>query len=1095
MNLNISKATLIAGLMTVGLPWFAGTSHALAAGNLTSVTQQKGKKITGKVSDATDPVIGATVKVKGTNNATVTDLDGNFSIVAPTGATIEVSYVGYLPKTFRVGDTSTYDITLQEDNKSLDEVVVVGYGTMKKSDLSGSSVTMDERKLKGSVVTSLDQTLQGRAAGVTAVSTSGAPGTSSSIRIRGQATINANAEPLYVIDGVIVQASASSGAGLGLGDALGNGKVSTVSPLSTINPQDIVSMEILKDASATAIYGAQGANGVVLITTKRGKAGKARISYDGMAAWNRQTKRLDIMDLRQYAEYYKSFDETGQVGSEQPDQHYADPSILGKGTNWQDAIFRTAFQQSHQVSAQGGTDNVQYYVSGNYMEQEGTIIGSKFDRIGMRTNLDAKLLPWLKMGMSFNFGITHDNLKLADSDQGIISYSLTSLPDIPIYDIEGNYSSVSREGYTNPNPIALAMLNQIRLNRQKLNGNLFFEITPARHLVLHSEVGYDFSSDRARTFQPTVSLANWKRDINQASVQKNSNTFWQVKNYLTYSNDFDRHSVTAMVGQEAWESRYDYNRVQNTALPSDEVNNPALGTGTPSIGTGFGSSSMASFFTRLTYSYDGRYNATYTYRYDGSSNFGPHNRWAGFHSFATSWRFSNEPFFQKWAAAKVVSNGKLRMGWGQTGNSNIGAYKWGTAISRIPTLIGTGYRPANIPNLDIRWESQEQWNVGLDLGLLNDRINITADWYRKESKDMLMMLQLPSYMGTSGNVSSALAAPYGNYGTIRNTGFELTVSTHPLVGRFQWDSEFQISWNKNRLVALSGTSSAAIVGYGQWNDVVSLSTVGESLYSFYGYVTDGVYKDRADIERSPKPTKYPADGTTFDPNTTVWVGDIKYKDLSGPEGVPDGVIDDYDKTNIGSPMPKFTFGWTNTFRYKGFDLSIFVNGSYGNKVFNYMKMKLTHMNSLWQNQLVDVKDRARLVPIDAAKTYADGRMWYQDIDNVTVANPGTSIPRAILADPNDNDAISDRYVEDGSYIRLKNISLGYTFPKKWISRFALENLRVYMNIQNLLTLTGYDGYDPEVGASTSDSTGYVYGVDNGRYPSPTTYSFGLNITF
>ena len=1094
MDLNNSKTTLLVGCLTLTMLSYSPQVGATGGNTVYAVTQQA-RKITGKVTDGKDAIIGATVKQKGTNNATITDLDGNFTLSVPQGCTLEVSYIGYASKDVKISAQNSYVITLSEDNATLNEVVVVGYGSMKKSDVSGASVTMDEKKLRGSIVTSLDQTLQGRAAGVTAVSTSGAPGTSTSIRVRGQATINANAEPLYVIDGVIVQGSGSSGSSFGLGDALGNGKVSTISPLSTINPNDIVSMEILKDASATAIYGAQGANGVVLITTRRGKAGEAKFTYDGMMAVSRQNRRLDVMDLREFADYYNDFVTTGQINSSTADPHFADPSLLGKGTNWQDAIFRTALMHSHQIAAQGGSDKVQYYVSANYMNQQGTIIGSNFDRLGMRVNLDAKLKSWLKLGLSANFSTTHDDLKLADSDDGIINYSLTTPPDIPIYNIDGSYSSVSKEGFTNPNPIAMAMLNQIKLDRRKLNGNFFFEITPIKNLVWHAELGYDLSENRGRRFLPTVDLGSWKRKINAASVQKGTGTFWQLKNYVTYSNSIGKHNLSAMLGQEMWESTYDNNRTENTNLPSNAVNNPALGTGTPAIQVGFGSSAMSSVFTRLTYAFNDRYNATYTYRYDGSSNFGPNKRWAGFHSFAASWRFTNESFFQKSVLSKYVSNGKLRAGWGQTGNSAIGSYKWGTLMKAMPTLLGKSYRPDNIPNLDIQWESQEQWNIGLDLGLLNDRVNITLDWYRKESKDMLMPLQLPSYMGTSGNVSSVLAPPYGNYGTICNTGVELTVNTHPITGRFQWDSEFQISWNKNKLVALSGTKNAAIVGYGQWSDVISVSNVGESLYGFYGFVTDGVYKDLKDLELSPKTSKYPADGKSFERNTTPWVGDLKFKDISGPDGKPDGKIDDYDKMNIGSPMPKFTFGWTNTFRYKNFDLNVFINGTYGNKVYNYMKMKLTHMNTLWSNQLKDVTGRARLEAINPSKTYAAGSYWYTDISNVRVANPGTSIPRATITDPNDNDVISDRYIEDGSYIRFKNIALGYTLPKKWISKWGFENIRVSMNIQNLFTITKYDGYDPEIGASTADINGYTYGVDNGRYPSPTTYSFGLNLTF
>ena len=1092
MNLFFSKNTLLTGLCIV----LSGYSSLLYAGNSSSpepTVVQQTKKITGTVSDAMGPIIGASVVIKGTSNGVATDFDGNFSLNVSQGQTLVISYIGYITKEIKIDAKANYNIILEEDKKMLDEVVVVGYGTMKKSDISGASVSLGESAVKGSIITSLDQSLQGRAAGVTAVSTSGAPGSSSSIRVRGTATINANAEPLYVIDGVPIQSGGKSGADYGLGDALGNGSVSTISPLSTIDPADIVSMEILKDASATAIYGAQGANGVVLITTKRGKAGDAKFTYNGMFAVNRQTKRLDLMNLREYAEYYNSY---AAVGEAQYTGALSDPSLLGKGTNWQDAVFQTALQHSHQVSAQGGSEKVQYYVSGNYMDQEGTIIGSEFKRMSFRANLDAQLKKWLKMSASISYSDTKDDLKLADSDEGLIGYSLTTIPSIPIYNIDGSYSSVSQEGYTNPNPIAMAMMDDILLKRQKLNGNIFFEVTPIEHLVWHTELGFDFGWNRAETYEPMVDLGTWKRASNESRIQKNSSTFWQLKNYLTYSRTFGKHSATAMIGQECWESKYDYTSVYNTGLPSDEVHNPALGTGTPQIGAGFGSSAMASFFTRWTYSYDNRYNATYTYRYDGSSNFGANKRWAGFHSFAASWRFSNEKIIEN-LVGKVLSNGKLRVGWGQTGNSAIGGYKWGSPLSRMETALGMSYRPAQISNKEIKWESQEQWNVGLDLGFFNDRVNLTIDWYQKESKDMLMQMQLPSYMGTSGNGSSALAAPWGNFGHIRNTGVEITLNTHPFVGKFQWDSEIQFSINKNKLVALSdGSDTGQLIGYGQWTDVVSRTLVGESLFNFYGYVCDGVYTSLEDIETSPKPSSYPSNGV-FTKNSTVYVGDIKYKDLNG-----DGIIDENDRTNIGSPLPKWTFGWNNTFRWNNFDLNIFINGSIGNKVGNYLKMKMTHMNSTWTNQLVDVNNRAILEPIDPNKDYSggidrgDGQLiynWYDDITNVRLKNPGTSMPRASINDPNDNDRWSDRYIEDGSYVRLKNIALGYNFPKKWISGFGLESLRVYANIQNLLTITGYDGYDPEIGASTQSAN--VMGLDNARYPSPTTYSFGLNVSF
>ncbi|NCC91339.1 MAG: SusC/RagA family TonB-linked outer membrane protein, partial [Spirochaetia bacterium] len=567
--------------------------------------------------------------------------------------------IGYQTLEVVVGNRNTLNLEMNEDTELLDEVVVVGYGTMRKSDISGASVTVGEDAIKGSVITNLDQALQGRAAGVTSVMTSGAPGSSVSIRVRGQSTINANAEPLYVIDGVIVQGGGSSGADFGLGDALGNSPVSTISPLSTINPSDILSMEILKDASATAIYGAQGANGVVLITTKRGKAGEAKFTYEGMYGVQRQAARLEMMNLREFADY------SNQVSLSDNRPEFADPSLLGAGTNWQDAVFRQAPMHQHQLSAQGGTDAVRYFVSGSFMGQDGTIIGTEFNRYSFRSNLDAQLKKWFKLGLNAMYSQTDERLGLADSQEGVINYSLLTPPDIPIYDLEGNYASVIREGYTRINPIAMVLDEDILLGRNKLNGSIFADITPIESLTLHSELGFDIGSTRGERFEPAVRYGKWSREKNMSSIQKNDNRFWQLKNYLTYSGNVDKHDYTVMLGQEMWESTYEYQSVTASALPSNDIKNPSLGTD-PLITSGFGSSAMASFFGRGTYNYDDRYMGTYTYRRDGSSNFGPKNRWAGFHAFAASWRFTNEAFFEP--LTEVLSNGKLRIGWGQTGN-------------------------------------------------------------------------------------------------------------------------------------------------------------------------------------------------------------------------------------------------------------------------------------------------------------------------------------------------------------------------------------------------------------------------------------------
>lgn len=1042
----------------------------------------QGKTITGKVTDDLNaPLPGVSVVIEGTSQGTITTIDGDYSLSVPENAkTLVFSFIGFQTQKVQVSGKSTINVQLLPDVKSIDEVVVVGYGSMKKTDLSGSSVTVSQEKLKGSVITNLDQALQGRAAGVSTVSTSGAPGASVSVRVRGQATINSNAEPLYVIDGVIIQSSGSSNHSYGLG-ALGNGNSSAISPLSTINPSDILSMEVLKDASATAIYGAQGANGVVLITTKRGKQGEAKFSYEGLYGVQSQNVRLEMMNLREFASFSNSV--AAESNSLDTREEFNDPSLLGVGTNWQDAVFQRAAMQQHQISAQGGSDKVTYYVSGSYMDQEGTIIGTSFNRYSFRTNIDAQLKKWAKLGVNFNYSNTNERLGLAEGTEGIINYSLLTPPDIPIYDIDGNYASVVREGYTRVNPIAKAMDEDYLLDRSKLNGNVFLDITPIKNLVWHSELGFDINGSRAEVFLPQVTYGNWHRDINENSIQRNNNQFMQIKNYLTYSGNYDQHSYTLMVGQEAWESKYEFQSIKGKGLPDNSVHNPALGTSDYNITSGFGSSAMSSFFGRATYNYGGRYYGTYTYRRDGSSNFGPKNRWADFNSFALSWRFSEEEFFTNFK--HILSNGKIRFGWGQTGNSNIGGYLWGSSISKMPTGLGMGYRQSNIANPYIQWETQEQLNLGIDLGFLKDRINLVVDLYDKTSEDMLMQLQLPSYMGTGGNQSSALAAPMGNYGTINNKGIEIALNTKNIQGQFEWDTEFIISANKNKLEALDGTASTQIEGYGQWSDIVSLTNVGQSLYNFYGYKVLGVYKDRADIENSPKALSYPKDGV-FNKYNTVWVGDIKFADLSGPDGKPDGKIDSYDRTNIGNPIPKFTYGFTNNFRYKNFDLSIFINGTYGNKIMNYSSINLSGMTSIWDNQLKVVNDRAILATIDPA-------LGTDNIDNVVVSNPNTKTPRAIANDPNDNNRISDRYVEDGSYLRIKNLTLGYNVPSSFLKRYYMDNLRLYVNIQNLYTFTKYSGYDPEVGVSTLSNN--VYGLDNGRYPAPQVYSFGLNISF
>ena len=1057
-------------------------------------------QVTGVVTSATDnsPLPGVNIIEKGTQNGTVTDVNGRYTITPGNpDAVLVFSFIGFLTEEIGVVGKTFIDVGLVEDIRSLEEVVVVGYGVARKSDLTTASISVTSEDIKNNIGANIDQALQGRAAGVTAVYTSGQPGSSMSIRIRGQGTLRAQAsEPLYVIDGVPVQNVSQSGHDVGLGDALGNGSIQTFSGLSSINPNDILSMEILKDASATSIYGSRGANGVVLITTKSGKSGEAKFSYEGLYGVQKQVSRLDLMNLREFAQY--NADWASETSGRDPRLEYQDPSLLGEGTDWQNELFRTAPMQSHQLSAQGGTDKATYYVSGGYFQQEGTLVGTDFNRFSARVNLDANLKKWLKLGSRILYARTTDNLTLNNSTEGIISVALRTTPDVPVKNIDGSWAGLQYEGAPSViNPIAKALDETNILKKNDLNANFYADVTFFKGLVLRSEIGGNIGISNAYHFIPTYQYGSLVNSTNTSSRQYNQNYFWQVKNYLTYSGRIGLHNYTLMAGQEASEYLWEYLRGTSNGLTSNDIEEPGLGQPTSmTIGSGHGSGSLASFFARANYAYNEKYYLTYTFRYDGSSNFGPENRWAPFHAVSASWRVTSESFMQ--GVKAIVNDFKIRAGWGQTGNQDIGGYRWGASITKMPSNLGMGFRQSNIANPYITWEAQEQVNLGFDLSFLNSRIGLVIDMYNKISTNMLMDMQLPSYMGTSGNVSIRLNPPMGNFGKIQNRGIEISLNSRPFVGDFQWDNDLQLTFNKNKLLGLNDTPAAHIEGFGQWTDLVSLTEIGDPLYNFYGYEVVGVYQDKEDILNSPKPKSYPGDGNFK--RTTVWPGDLKFADLSGPDGVPDSMIDEYDRTNIGSPLPKFTFGFNNTFRYKNIELTVYVNGSYGNKLMNYIGRSLSGMETMWNNQLQTAVDRAKLEPIDPDKEYpfvneygTTIENWFDDIDNVQVKNPETTVPRAVSGDPNENTRISDRYIADGSYLRIKNILLSYYVPGKLLSKTGISAIRVYANLQNMWTFTKYTGLDPEVGASQANDN--VFGLDNGRYPASRIYAFGLNITF
>lgn len=1046
-----------------------------------------GQTITGNVTDETNaPLVGANIIEKGTVNGTITDMDGNYKLtVTSDSAVLIISSIGYKATEITVAGQSVINLQMELDEEALDEVVVVGYGTMKKSDVSGASISVTSEDITNVVGANIDNILQGKAAGVQVVSTSGQPGAGMKVTIRGTGTLDPNAQPLYVIDGVPVQNTSEGGHDVGLG-SLGNGSVSTFSGLSNINPEDIENIEILKDASASAIYGSRAANGVVLITTKSGKKGKTVFNYKGSYGTQNQAKRLDVMNLREYAEYSVAI--ASETAGREGRVELLDPSLLGEGTNWQDAVFQVAPMQTHQLSASGGTEKVRFYLSGSYYDQEGTVVGSHFDRFTARVNLDVDLKPWLKIGTNTSVAFSKDKLGLTNSQEGIISQALLSSPDIPIYNTDGTFSGDQREGSPGRiNPIGRALDETNRLKRMDFTSNFYTEIKFLPELKLRSELALNRLNTNGYFFRPTYTYGSVSSTVNQISTQYNQNRYYEVKNFLTYSKTFGDHSVTAMLGQEVSEWSWENMRGTSSELSSNDIQSVALGSNY-SINSGFGSGSRVSIFGRATYGYSDKYNMTYTYRRDASSNFGPKNRWAPFHAVSASWRMLNENFMD--FAKAYLSNLKIRIGWGQVGNDNIGGYLWGASGNSVETDLGAGYQQANLANPYVSWETQETWNFGGDIGFLDNRINVILEYYIKTSKDMLMVMELPSYMGTKGNPSAQLDAPTGNFGEIRNEGFEMTIDATPLkMSGFEWNLNLQFSQNSNNLISLSGSGTNAIYGNGQWSDVVSRTKIGEPLFNFYGYKVVGVYQDYEDLMNSPKPYDEEISRTGG-----VWVGDLKYADLDG-----DGEITEDDRTTIGSPHPDFTFGLGNTFSYKGFELSIFLTGAYGNDVLNYLGRDLTAMSSLWDNQLSDVLNRTQITAVDPSIVYprtVDGNTidnWYDDVTNVRVANTWATLPRAIVNDPANNRRISDRYIEDASYIKIKSLSLAYNFPRSILEKISIEGVKVYANVANLHTWTKYKGMDPEIGVSQTSN--YVMGLDNGRYPAPRIITFGVDVKF
>ncbi|WP_423147104.1 SusC/RagA family TonB-linked outer membrane protein [Rubrolithibacter danxiaensis] len=1030
-----------------------------------SVLFAQDRVVKGTVSDEQGITLpGASVSVKDTKIQTSTDANGAFSINVPAGKNvITVSYIGMQQENVTVAGKSVVQVVLKESATTLNEAVVIGYGTIRRSDVTSSISSVSQKDIKNLPVAGIDQAIQGKVAGVSVTNNSGQPGGGVSVRVRGITSVNGN-EPLYVIDGVPLMGTSSSLEQNFLGG--GSGQTGQ-SVMATLNPADIESIDILKDASAQAIYGSRGANGVVLINTKKGKTGQGRITYDTYYGVQEVPKKLSVMNLSQYAEYMNSLvGEIRAAGSGLDSVgEFKNPGLLGHGTDWQDEIYQRGATMSHQLSFSGGSDKTTYYFSGGYFDQTGTLIETGFKRYTLRANIDQQVTKWLKAGFSTNLSRSNQKIGLSDGFDAVTSTVLYNSPATPVRDINGNFISQNVIGgstFGNPNnPVALASSRDVRTVGTKAFGALYAEINILKGLTLRNEGNYDFSLTSDKAYQPYIQNPETKAVILSPSrlrEQRSNSLYWLLKNYLNYNTDFGKHSISATAGHEVQKSTYDYINANRNNLV---LNLPSLNAGdadlSQGIGAGAGVWSMESFFARGSYTYDNKYSVSGTIRRDGSSSFGPGKRWGTFPAGSVSWTASNEPFLKD---SKYLNYLKLRLGYGLVGEQGVsGNNPYTSNITLFGVApFGAGGLPSNVENPFLSWESVKTYNAGVDLTTLNNKLELTVDLYKKITSDMLLPTQLGAFSGL-GTAWNDIQTPITNDGEMTNTGFDISLTSYNIQSKnTKWKTNFTFSHYKNILNRLN-TESATIVGqfdeYGT-KSLITLSQQSKPVGSYYGYVTDGLFRSEAELNNG---IDY---GLAVAPDK-LWLGDIRYKDLNG-----DGKIDDKDVTTIGNPNPKFTFGMTNTVNWKNFDLSVFLYGSYGADIFNYTRRQTESLSSPYNNQLTTVLGR------------------------YTESNPNGTLPRYNQWS-NNNLRISDRFIEDGSYLRIQNVALGYNLPKSLINKAKVSTARIYASVQNLYTFTNYSGYDPELGALNNSVT--FMNVDNGHYPIPRTFTIGANIEF
>ena len=1035
--------------------------------------------VRGTVVDQTgESVIGASIQVKGTTQGTITDIDGKFSLGVPDKkSVIVVSFIGYATKELQVDTSKPMSIVLEEDTKVLDEVVVVGYQEVRKKDLTGSVAKADMNELLNTPVGSFDQTLGGRIAGVNVSSSEGTPGGTMNIVIRGNNSLTQDNSPLYVIDGFPVEDAAIA---------------------STINPSDIESLDILKDASATAIYGARGANGVVIITTKKGKVGKAQITYDGSVTMHHVTRTIPMMDAYEFvklqAETYPASiaNSTGGYLMEyQGKQWTLDDYRDIFQYDWQDEILRTALQHNHNIRLTGGTEGVRYNASVSYYNQDGILLNSGYERFQARANTVIKR-DKLDINLTTNYSrsIQTGSTPSETSYSGMnnLFYSVWGYRPVtyPNKSMESLLNDVMDEAIDSSNDYRFNPIRSLKeeyrkyyINNLQLNGYVSYEFIKGLKLKVSGGYTYDarkndqFNNSNTRYGGPTST------DKVNAQIIRNERLTWLNENTLTYQTNIKKkHFFNSLVGITFQNSDYEYYSLKSTHIPNESLGMAGMADGTLSSSSSLKSSwSMMSYLARLNYNYKSKYYATASFRADGSSKFSKKHRYGYFPSGSLAWNFMEEEFMAP--IKKVVGAGKLRVSWGLTGNNRIGEYdyyallqmlkeKQGDYISNgsIPSgvypfdndMSSVGMVPVSLPNEYLKWETTEQWNVGLDLSFFNERLNFTADVYRKTTRDLLLEASLPL---VSGYYSATK-----NIGKVRNDGLELSLSTVNVQTKdFTWTSDFNIAFNKNEVLELAenqlSLTTAARFDQNYNSQPSYIAKVGLPMGMMYGYIYEGTYK-YDDFVKSGNSYTLKDNVPYFSSEANTQPGMPKYKDVNG-----DGIIDTNDRTIIGRGLPIHTGGFTNSFTYKGFDLSVFFQWSYGNDIMN--------ANRLFFENAGGKKD------LNQFASYAN--RW-------TPENPESDIPAATKSAS--NNVISSRIIEDGSYLRLKTVTLGYTFPKTLIAKAKLSNARVYVAAQNLWTWTSYSGYDPEVSVRNSALTP---GLDFSSYPRAFTLSFGVNLGF